>query len=202
MVPQNPNKTSIPKNFELIDFRKIHFQEILNDYLGKVYYNGTNELAWNISLFDMTQTPVLIFYSIPKNIEEFRYIIQIANSTKIILNFEHEIEYDFQKIITDLFNSIKYNVKNKNNVMKLSQLSEIIGLEETSVVTALSYLREYGKISFNIDYDNEEIYIEKGSGIKNNPVPYEKLLLSIIQEKMAFIRYIKNVELDELFKIL
>lgn len=194
------------KPFEGIvsDERLTDASEVENRYKGGIlFYEGLKSRCGvqnTVSRLNLPSMPggTLVFLSVPVNSQIFREVVTTVNPKVIVINFSILPDYSFKGFMTDLFGLLKYIINNNNGSMQLEQLSMRLCAEEEIVRAALRYLKAIGKLEFSIDYESNRVYINRSEKAPcGEAYMLEKNLKNALQEKNAYMQFVREVEIEK-----
>jgi single-stranded-DNA-specific exonuclease len=194
------------KAFEgiIADERRTGVSEAVERYKdGILFYEGLKSrcaVQNTVNRFNVPNKPggSLIFLSVPVNSQIFREVVTTVNPKVIVINFSILPDYSFKGFMTELLGVLKYIINKESGEAKLEQLSMRLCVEEELLVAALKYLKALGKLEFSIDYESNQVYIDKTEKAPCGEAHMlEKNLKDALQEKNAYMRFVREMEIEK-----
>lgn len=192
----------------IIDARLHTIDSILKSHpKAEIFFEGigSHNLSYKTQTRDtLHNTETLVLLSVPVNIEIFKEIISIAKPQNLLVNFTKSMDYTFKNFISNTLGVIKHILNKKNGMASMQYLEQLLCAEENILKTSFTYLRNYGKIEFEIDYQSNIVFFQKPNYNPGaaNIQQIENQLKNALQDKNAYIRYMQNIDIDKLYALI
>lgn len=192
----------------IIDARTEKIDDLLKKYpQATIYFEGlgSHKLAYKTKNREtLKQSEILILLSIPANTEILKEIVHISNAKTLLINFSQNPEYSFNSFIVNTLGVIKHIINTKKGMATIQYMENLLCVEESILKNSFTYLRNYGKIEFEINDDSNLIIFKKPN---YNPGRIDRLqtenhLINALHDKNAYKRYMQNIDIEDLYKLL
>ncbi|RDY23043.1 single-stranded-DNA-specific exonuclease RecJ [Romboutsia maritimum] len=137
--------------------------EKINSKCGKVQLI----FSPNIDKIDLKRYNNIILYDYLYNMREYLYLNENTDEDNFIIKYYNEIDLLYLKNIMDniiperdeFITVYKWALVNKKMQIKIVYIKKVFNLIPIKLFTILNVFRELSLLDFNIDYENEEIFI-------------------------------------------
>ena len=170
----------------------VPIEEVIGEYKGsQIFYEGPEVYKPNLPvncLENISQSDVLILYSIPRNKERLKQLIKKTNANTIVENYTYVPEYSLEKITKMFLGNVKYLINNKEGMTTIGAMSKMLNIDEEFLLVFCEYMTKKGYIEFA--KAEETIIFNLGSKQEAVDKRLEEVVERYLLDKEAYIRYI------------
>jgi len=178
------------------DRRGIKIEDILKEFNNTtIFYEGPIMYKPDLPTVNSNyneKISTLILYSLPKSNKILSELIENTCPDKVVLNYQYLPIYDFSKFQKMFMGVIKNAVATNSGIVGISEIGEIMQVDEEFVITFSKFLVNYGYIEMEI-IDNKSIKYR----LTNKKLTGDNFLANIVTrylaEKSEYVKYMSKI---------
>ena len=191
---------------EILDYRQRSKQEIAQlEETGSVYFwEGLKkpERLQLINRYQLTRGKTLVLLSCPPALDILKELILVLAPLRLILAYQGSEPGRSKDFLTRLVGLLKYSIKEKDGLVDLYQLAVLTEQLESTVLLGLKYLQARGLIRFEHLDPRRLLVTRDSSGQLKGRTIFRQGLSDLLQETMAFRRFMLDGAVSKIKKLL